>query len=71
MPVSGVRISWDTARRRLLWIFSRSASRSISLTRLARLVTMPVATQIVIITKNVSGKPASVKLTSQYGGVKI
>ena len=71
MPVSGVRMSWDTARSRLLWIFSRSASRSISLTFLARLVTIPVATQMVIITRNVSGKPASVKLTSQKGGVKM
>ena len=59
---------YDTAfHLRLLWIFSRSASRSISLTFLARLVTIPVATQMVIITRNVSGKPVSVKLICQKG----
>ena len=65
MPVSGVRMSWDTARSRLEWIRSRSASRLRLSTCLARLVSMPVTTEMNIMTINVSGNPASVKLISQ------
>ena len=65
MPVSGVRMSWDTARSRLECIRSRSASRFRISTCLARLVSIPVTTEMNIMTTKVSGKPARVKLISQ------
>ena len=65
IPVSGVRMSWDTARSRSAYIFSRSASRRAASVCLARLVTAAVSTEIVIITRNVRGKPVRVKLMCQ------
>ena len=65
MLVSGVRMSWDTARSRSAYIFSRSASRRTVSVCLARLVTAAVSTEMVIITRNVSGNPVSVKLMCQ------
>ena len=67
MLVSGVRMSWDTARSRSAYIFSRSASRRHLPVCLARLVTVAVRMEMVIITRNVSGKPVRVKLMCQKG----
>ena len=65
MPVNGVRMSWDTARRRLPCIRSSSASRRTSSICLARLVTIPVTTEMVMVTRKVNGNPDRVKLTFQ------
>ena len=71
MPVRGVRMSWLMPRRRLPRIFSRSICRWVASTCLARLASAPARMEMVIITRNVSGKPASVKLICQYGSVNM
>ena len=60
-------MSWDTARSRSAYIFSRSASRRMASVCLARLVTVAVRMEMVIMTRNVSGKPVRVKLMCQKG----
>ena len=70
IDVNGVRISWDTARRRFARIFSRSTSSRICSCFLIWVVRALTLQATASMATKVSGYPVIAKFSLKYGNVK-